>query len=549
MSDFLRDYLTVVWFGAVALVLAGLLLGISARSGRTSRTREAARPTRAASTRSGIGWSQSQIRYYVFALLFVIFDVEAVFIFPWATRARALRRVRSRRDGHLRLRAAARPRVRVEARACSGGCDYMGLVDRGRLPKSLTHLFNIGRSYTLWVYQWGLACCAIEMGAAFGSPRYDVMRLGVIPLPASPRQADLVVISGTVTDKMAPAIQRLYEQMPEPKYVISMGSLRQLRRSVLGQLLGHQGRRPDHPGRHLRARLPAAPGGAARGHRAAAAADQERGHGRPVAWRGIPADRRRLLERVEATDSERRGPPSNRVRPLSSTESSARNRRRHCRRRAPRARSSTTCAAHSATRSSTSLVKPGDDLWVRVRTDAWRHGGTGASRRVGLDFFCFLSVIDWMPSPYGRGEDDPTAAAGRARHGDPPGLHRRRDPLPGASPACDEHDAALRRHHQGRRPRRQLTVQSLDPGVRRRQLARARGPRDVRHQLRRPPRPAQHVPARPDSRATRCARTSRCSPASSSRGRASSTSSRCPRPKATRRGQRRTRAPGSEPHE
>ena len=100
----------------------------------------------------------------------------------------------------------------------------MGLVDRGRLPKPLTSLFNLGRSYSLWVYQWGLACCAIEMGAAFGSPRYDVMRLGVIPLPASPRQADLVVISGTVTDKMAPVIRRLYEQMPEPKYVISMGS-------------------------------------------------------------------------------------------------------------------------------------------------------------------------------------------------------------------------------------------------------------------------------------------------------------------------------------
>ena len=100
----------------------------------------------------------------------------------------------------------------------------MGLVDKGRLPASLNRLFNLGRSYSMWVSQWGLACCAIEMGAAFGSPRYDVMRLGVIPLPASPRQADLVVISGTVTDKMAPAIKRLYEQMPEPKYVISMGS-------------------------------------------------------------------------------------------------------------------------------------------------------------------------------------------------------------------------------------------------------------------------------------------------------------------------------------
>jgi NADH-quinone oxidoreductase subunit B len=56
------------------------------------------------------------------------------------------------------------------------------------------------------------------------SPRYDIMRLGVIPFPASPRQADLVIVSGTLTDKMAPALRRLYEQMPDPKYVISMGS-------------------------------------------------------------------------------------------------------------------------------------------------------------------------------------------------------------------------------------------------------------------------------------------------------------------------------------
>ena len=100
----------------------------------------------------------------------------------------------------------------------------MGLVEKGLLPKPLTKVLNIARSYSLWVYQWGLACCAIEMGAAFGSPRYDVMRLGVIPFPASARQADFVCVSGTATDKMAPPIRRLYEQMPDPKYVISMGS-------------------------------------------------------------------------------------------------------------------------------------------------------------------------------------------------------------------------------------------------------------------------------------------------------------------------------------
>src|ERR1700709_10255 len=74
------------------------------------------------------------------------------------------------------------------------------------------------------MFHGGVACCGAEMGAPVAAPRYDVMRLGIIPFPASPRQADLIVISGTVTDKMAPAIRRLYEQMPDPKYVLSMGS-------------------------------------------------------------------------------------------------------------------------------------------------------------------------------------------------------------------------------------------------------------------------------------------------------------------------------------
>jgi len=84
MSSFLRDYLTVVWFGAAALALGGLLLGVASLVRPYKPT-----PSKLIAYESGVnpvgaGWSQSQIRYYVFALLFVIFDVEAVFIFPWA---------------------------------------------------------------------------------------------------------------------------------------------------------------------------------------------------------------------------------------------------------------------------------------------------------------------------------------------------------------------------------------------------------------------------------------------------------------------------------
>ncbi|WP_344083211.1 NADH-quinone oxidoreductase subunit B family protein [Luedemannella helvata] len=93
----------------------------------------------------------------------------------------------------------------------------------GVLGEPIRFVLNWGRRYSLWVFNFGLACCAIEF-IATSMGRHDFMRLGVIPFGHGPRQADLMVVSGTVTDKMAPAIKRLYDQMPEPKYVISFGA-------------------------------------------------------------------------------------------------------------------------------------------------------------------------------------------------------------------------------------------------------------------------------------------------------------------------------------
>ena len=84
MSDFLRDYLTVVWFGAIALILAGLLLGLSALVRPSKPSEQKLIAYESGVDPVGEGWSQSQVRYYMFALLFVLFDVEAVFLFPWA---------------------------------------------------------------------------------------------------------------------------------------------------------------------------------------------------------------------------------------------------------------------------------------------------------------------------------------------------------------------------------------------------------------------------------------------------------------------------------
>ena len=93
----------------------------------------------------------------------------------------------------------------------------------GFLLTTVENLAGYFRKGSLWPVTFGLACCAIEMMAT-GTPRFDISRFGMEVFRASPRQADLMIVAGRVSQKMAPVVRQVYDQMPEPKWVLSMGS-------------------------------------------------------------------------------------------------------------------------------------------------------------------------------------------------------------------------------------------------------------------------------------------------------------------------------------
>ena len=170
------------------------------------------------------------IRFYLVAILFIIFDLEVAFLFPWAVVF-----------GDIGLFGFVSMMVFLGVLTIGfiyewkKRCIGMGLIDNENIKKlsaeidnkgffvtSTEALINWARTGSLHWMTFGLACCAIEMFQTNG-PRYDLERYGAAPR-GSPRQSDVMIVAGTLTNKMAPAIRKVYDQMPEPRYVISMGS-------------------------------------------------------------------------------------------------------------------------------------------------------------------------------------------------------------------------------------------------------------------------------------------------------------------------------------
>ena len=129
-------------------------------------------------------------------------------------------------------------------------------VPQGVILTSLDWVVNWVRKSSIWPMTFGLACCAIEM-MSMGASRFDIARFGAEVFRPSPRQSDLMIIAGRVSQKMAPVIRQLWEQMPEPKWVISMGACATSGRRIQ-QLCSGSGRESGDPSRYLCPGLPAA---------------------------------------------------------------------------------------------------------------------------------------------------------------------------------------------------------------------------------------------------------------------------------------------------
>ena len=226
--------LPIFLFAAIAAAVAVVLLGVSALIGPSKTGRVKEMPYESGMDPIHDTRRRFDVRFYLVAIAFLVFDVELLFLYPWAVASQ-------QPAGHRRRRGPAvgsqsRGLVFGEAmvfiallarglrlRLAEGGVSMAIDVPENVVVSKLDELASWCRKNSLWPMPFATACCGIELMAT-GASRHDLARFGAEVLRFSPRQCDLMIVAGRVVMKMLPVLQRIWQQMHEPKWCISMGA-------------------------------------------------------------------------------------------------------------------------------------------------------------------------------------------------------------------------------------------------------------------------------------------------------------------------------------
>jgi NADH-quinone oxidoreductase subunit B len=230
MDELLLEYLPILFFIGIAIVMAGMFVVAAFVVARQRPDSEKVSSYECGFEPFDDARGRFDVRFYLVAILFIIFDLEVAFLFPWAV---SLGQIGEFGFWSMVVFLGLLT-IGVEAGAGQGplapGAQQDRVLaqvadelhDKGFLIASIDKLAAWAQTGSLWPMTFGLACCAIEMMHTACS-RYDIDRFGMVFRP-SPRQSDVMIVAGTLTNKMAPALRKVYDQMAEPRWVISMGS-------------------------------------------------------------------------------------------------------------------------------------------------------------------------------------------------------------------------------------------------------------------------------------------------------------------------------------
>jgi len=220
----LNAYGSLAIYALLIVVVVGTLITLSYVLGPSKPYKSKLQPYESGIVPDQPARRRMSVRFYLTAMLFIIFDVETVFFYPWAVTLAPAALVRGDRDVRVHADTARRPGPHLAQGGPGLGVeDLADALGDNVLTTTIGKLVGWGRANSVWPAQFGLACCAIEM-MHFAGPTFDVGRFGSEAFRASPRQADLMIVAGRVSQKMAPVLRQVYDQMPEPKWVISMGA-------------------------------------------------------------------------------------------------------------------------------------------------------------------------------------------------------------------------------------------------------------------------------------------------------------------------------------